>query len=493
MSSRFLRTTVGAVCAVVCMAAATRAEAPPSGSLGPGADPAAPFRPANFKAPDAATTARRLAAALAWQNETLVNAYDRIGYRDPKWNDAVHLGLTYIARESALDPTRPGDTNDQAWYWLRKASTLGCQDPLVDFLLAVLSRGDVSRRESADRIRTTALRLETSNYPAYRRGYGLVAAATALLESGRGMGQKDWTPVWAEICRLDDRALTLFNDVVKDAALPDEVVLNYMNELSDTWVEASRRDRRIAFDPIFGAVKAARGADAPVVALMRAWFYADYAWDARGNGPASSVKSEAWPLLNDRLDLAQAAVVDAVTAGSTSPAIPAVMTRICKGRGHEGDVADLEGWFRAGIAAEPGDLAFYTDKLAWITPRWYGSAAQELDFARSLQASHWNIRAPLLLYAVHNDLARDVAKPAEYYNQPDVCRDVLSVYEEFLKRYPEAGYDRGVYLRRLIACGKWSEAARQLTLLTPDRIRLGAFGGQAAFEETRRVALMHAQ
>lgn len=188
MAPRLLQTTVAAACLSVCIAATPRARAD---------DLSAPLRPSFFKLPDTTVTAKRLSAALTWQNDTLVKVYDRIGQRDPKWDDAVRTGLEFVARASALDPARPADANDQARVWLRKAVNLGCQDALVNFLLAELSRSELSRKESADRVRATALRLETSSYPVYRRGFALVAAASALLDSGRGMPQKDWAPLWS--------------------------------------------------------------------------------------------------------------------------------------------------------------------------------------------------------------------------------------------------------------------------------------------------------
>jgi len=346
MAPRLLQTTVAAACLSVCIAATPRASAD---------DLSAPLRPSFFKLPDTTVTAKRLSAALTWQNDTLVKAYDRIGQRDPKWDDAVRTGLEFVARASALDPARPADANDQARVWLRKAVNLGCQDALVNFLLAELSRSELSRKESADRVRATALRLETSSYPVYRRGFALVAAASALLDSGRGMPQKDWAPLWSEICRLDEKGLALLGDIAKDPTVPDEVLMSYVNDLVNPWAETSHRDRHIAFDPSLAAIKAARGADAPVVSLLRGWFYVSYAWDARGPAPASTMKPETWAVFYTRLDQAQAAVREAVANGSTSPAIPAIMRRVCTGRGRADDSTDVADWFKAEITVDPGD------------------------------------------------------------------------------------------------------------------------------------------
>ena len=70
-----------------------------------------------------------------------------------------------------------------------------------------------------------------------------------------------------------------------------------------------------------------------------------------------------------------------------------------------------------------------------------------------------------------------------YFAEPLVCSDVLGVYEQFLQQYPDSGWDRGSYVKWLSRCGRTSEAKRQLNMIPPDRLRVGAFGGQAAYEK----------
>ena len=74
-------------------------------------------------------------------------------------------------------------------------------------------------------------------------------------------------------------------------------------------------------------------------------------------------------------------------------------------------------------------------------------------------------------------------------DQPLVCSDVLGVYEKFLQQYPDSGWDRGSYVKWLSRCGRTSDAKRQLNLIPSDRLRVGAFGGQAAYDKlVKRLA-----
>jgi len=47
----------------------------------------------------------------------------------------------------------------------------------------------------------------------------------------------------------------------------------------------------------------------------------------------------------------------------------------------------------------------------------------------------------------------------------------------------------GSYVKWLSRCGRTSDAKRQLNLIPSDRLRVGAFGGQAAYDKlVKRLA-----
>lgn len=435
----------------------------------------------DYHTPAPEATAKRLAGVLAWRIQTMVGAYDLHGRRNVTWDDAARKGLTMVARIDARDPSRPGDAADEAWYWLTKAVSLGCDDPMVQYQKAKLSRADLVRNQAAITMRDAALALEHSAYPAYWRGYGLIVAANSLATAGTGMSAKDYEPIWREACYMLDRSLTAWAEIAKDKSIPDSAVLDYINQSSDTWVHASRRDRKVGFPELVGAVKAARGANDPLVALITARFSIEYAWDARGHEYASEVVDSAWPAFEARLNDAEKAVGEALKLGSSDPSIPRLMMRIAGST--DGDLNEIEPWFRAGMAADPGDRTIYEAELDWLLPQWYGSVEELEDYVgRARATGNWNLRLPLLVVEMHDDLSKLTPNWKLYFKEPQVCGDLAPVYEEFLKRYPDAGFDRGIYAVRLTYCGRWAEAKKQLDAIAPDRLRVSAFGGQAAYE-----------
>jgi hypothetical protein len=455
-------------------------------------DPAPKLRPDQFHVADAATLSRRFAATLDWQTDAFLGEYERHGHRDPHWDDAVERGLRLLARNAAHDPLRPADANDEAWYELRQAMQAGCDDALVEYFDAELSRLDLPKSNAAIGVRNAALRLERSRYSAFRRGSALIGAASALYTAGSGLSKDDWNQTWPEIDRLLDRSLTLVDEIAQDKRIPDDALIQYVNSNNSTWVNTMRSDRRRAFDPAYAAIAARRDKKDPLLPLLRARFSQLYAWDIRGTSYADKVKDEAWAPFKERLRQAEAAAAEAVALGSSDPAIPVSMTQVVKGV--RGNVDELEAWFKLGVAVDPGDRSWYEVKLDWIMPKWVGSIDQAMDYVTSAkQTGSWNLRLPLLVVDLYDQLraAVDLPKSTSLLDLPGACDDILPVYDGLLKRYPDASWDRGRYVMTLVDCRQWQEADRQLKLITPDRLRVGAFGGQDAYDVKRKLIALH--
>ncbi|HKV99372.1 MAG TPA: hypothetical protein VJN96_06100 [Vicinamibacterales bacterium] len=485
---RHLPALVGAL--VFLQIGAMGAPAAQTGQPAPEATPK--LRPEQFKVGDPSALSRRLAATLEWETDAYLGEYERHGHRDSHWDDAVESALRLLARDHAHDPLRPADLNDQAWYALQQATTAGCDDSLIEYLNAELSRQDLPKRDAAIHIRNAALRLEKSRYSAYRRGSALIGAASALYQASRGMTKADWDQTWPEIDRLLDRSLMLVAEVARDKKMPDDVLLQYVNTNNSVWVDTMKSDRRVAFDFAYAAIAAERNAKDPILPLLRTRFYALYAWDIRGTDLASKVKDEAWRPFKERLHEAEDAAAEAVALGSTDAVIPRSMSQVVKGL--RGNLDELEAWFALGVAVDPGDRSWYEAKLDWLMPKWYGSIDEAVDYVNAARRTgSWNLRVPLLVVDLYDQLrlAIDLPQSTSLFDLPGACDDILPVYDAFLKRYPNAGWDRGRYVLTLADCRQWKEADRQMNLIAPDRLRVGAFGGRDAYDTKRKLIALH--
>jgi hypothetical protein len=431
---------------------------------------------------------RRIKATLAWYQENLVAAYGRHGRKNVRWDESVRAALGLVAQLWAMDPARAGDTDDQAWYRLRRAIQLGCDDPLVEYLAARFGASDLDPNEAARRTIAAVVRLEQTSYSAYLRGSAFLVGAEAVVRASRDLPKAEWDRNWKVLWTLVDKAYDLLPNVVSDPSVPSPLVVRYVTEMWDHYAEDIQRDRQKLFEMTYPIVVDARGKKDPVLPLLRAHFYADYGWDARGTKSADEVRAGAWPVFFERLEKAEAEAARAVALGSADPDLAAVMTLVAKGLHQDRD--ELEEWFEVGRRLEPGSYDGYVSKLDWLAPRWYGSDDERLAFARALRRTgNWGVRAPMVLVEAHESVADGKRR---YFQRDEVCDELQSLYEDFLKRYPDAGYDRSQYAQRLSACGRWSEAHRQFQLLAPDRVRVGVFGGQARYDAARRQAATRA-
>src|SRR5262245_3439475 len=175
--------------------------------------------PSDLQVDDAKAIAQRK-AVLDWNMKILVGAYDRVGHRNPKWDEAARRGLTMTARVWASDAERPGDAGDQAWYALSTAIKQGCDDPLVQYLEVEFSEGDYSKLETAHRTYATLLRLAPEPYHPYLVARAMVGSARTLSEASVGISQKEWEPRRNSMIVLVNRAYDLLPEIFSDRDMP---------------------------------------------------------------------------------------------------------------------------------------------------------------------------------------------------------------------------------------------------------------------------------
>ncbi|MGH9833948.1 MAG: hypothetical protein ACREBD_19200 [Blastocatellia bacterium] len=112
--------------------------------------------------------------------------------------------------------------------------------------------------------------------------------------------------------------------------------------------------------------------------------YIEYAWSARGSGFADTVTEEGWRLFRERLALAEKTLNDARELPEKCPHWYATMETVARGQGWER--ARFEGLFEEAVAYEPQYHYFYTDKAAYLLPRWHGEPGEMEKFAEETAA-----------------------------------------------------------------------------------------------------------
>lgn len=159
---------------------------------------------------DAVAIEKRRHDLLAWNRRTLQEAYDRVGKKDPRWDELARKTLDLAARMFS-EEVDPQVTFNDVYPAARAAVDAGCDDPIVAYLYARTSVGanDPGPEEALRRARAAAQGLAASRYPAFRR-------ATALRSSiGVALYGKDPTDADREQARRDlDAMLALLEESV---------------------------------------------------------------------------------------------------------------------------------------------------------------------------------------------------------------------------------------------------------------------------------------
>jgi hypothetical protein len=227
--------------------------------------------------------------------------------------------------------------------------------------------------------------------------------------------------------------------------------------------------------------------DANVLAL-KGRAYVDWAWEARGGGWANTVTPQGWKDMAARLDEASAALTRAWQLDPDDADVAVEMINVELGRNGDRDV--MEAWFKRAMAADPDCYAACTSKLYFLEPKWHGSAEDMLAFGRECVAGgNWRERLPAVLIDAHVALAAYEADKDAYWLKPGVWDDVVRVYAEHVRLFPDDSDIRGYYAKFAYKCHQWKVLNEQLAKLGKDADpEMFGDGTPAALEAARTTA-----
>jgi hypothetical protein len=172
------------------------------------------------------------------------------------------------------------------------------------------------------------------------------------------------------------------------------------------------------------AWKDATGSIAARSSLAKA--YIDYAWLARGSGFVKDVPPEAWPIFQERMELAAAEVLEAMGSKEKCYGYFEVLLRM--GRGGGMDRAQFDQAFAQAIDYDRSYQYFYTEKAQYLMPRWHGRPGELADFANEVWDTLGEIEGPKIYYLI-------VAEIHGYNLVGPKSGEVLKTKEKFFEIY----------------------------------------------------------
>ncbi|SIN84083.1 hypothetical protein SAMN05444166_1214 [Singulisphaera sp. GP187] len=400
---------------------------------------------------------------LAWNRRTLQEAYDRVGKKDPRWDELARKTLDLAARTFSGE-VDPQVTFDDVYPAARAAVEAGCDDPMVAYLYARTSVGanDPGPEEGLRRARAAAQGLAASRYPAMRRAVALRFSGGMAL-SGENPGDSNRK----EAQRDFDAALALLEESVASDEHNEIWEANWLNTL----IELTRgyRTLDVPAEAAYERVDAglARVAGAKVLRLIyRGNFWFNYGWEARTQSFAPRVPAGGFDTLEKRLAVAQEAYQDAWKLQPTSGEVARRLLEIDKSV--SGDRATMELWFERAMKLNGDDRTTCWSKLDWLDPKWHGSAEDMLAFGRACRDTKNSRTGITLLVAdAHWRIASKLGgeNQPKYLAVPAVWADIQSVYHEYLKHHPVDDVARSKFATFCYLSGHFREAEVQYVAL----------------------------
>ena len=415
---------------------------------------------------------------LDWEITTLVDAYDKVGSKNKKWDGPARDALKFYAKTRAYGTDIEGFPGVLSAY-VSRAIELGCDDPLIKYLyVRFVLDGNRPQEQLAQAYSEAADGLQRSEYPPIRKLMANIGAAVML---------SNIRPLPSSIQTYQDGATEALCGVLKDKNTPiaevDDLGHEFLGMIKDWQDKKGRYDR---VDELLIKNWSKSG----VTFVLRGEFYFDYAWSGRSHKTADKVTKEQWKLFAERLAETEKIVNVGMEIAPKEGRLPSLMIRVAGGQNK--GLPEMRNWWEKAMEADPNSFQACANLLNYLLPRWYGSREAMVAFGREcLNSEKFGGTVPLVLAEAHDKYNYyDGATDGSYWKQPDVWPDIRDSYEKFFKLNPNAHGWRHNYARYAYWCGQWEALQEQLKLMGDD-INYDFFGGRAEFEKMVKLADSH--
>ena len=398
---------------------------------------------------------------------TTLDAYKKIGSRNPKWDASAIHALQIYARDICDPEVVAGTTNYRVMAdEFKKAVAAGCDDPLVRYADARLADREVDANPflRLASYHDTVEGLKAHPYPAIRQAFMYARAGQYAFNNSAG--RSDRAERMLEMCAIK------LAEAIKERADRDEIYQVSGILLGTT----GPNGRKNLFDFLQARFAFSGLTNNPVALVVEARFFVLWGWDARGNSSADTVTTEGWRLFEQRLAEARNDLQRAWDADPSDAEACAQMIEACAATGQPSEI-----WFQRGKEADPACYAVYATRANYLQDRWGGSDEALLQFARDCVAEgNWVERVPFILSGAYDMLGWEVAE------RPRAWAEMQSVYEHYLQLFPGNNAVRSAYCHRAVGAKQWDFAGKLLDQMG-DLVVPGMFSG-GYYTEVREIA-----
>jgi hypothetical protein len=412
---------------------------------------------------DTARMERHRRESREWNLRTMQGAYDKVGKKNPRWDKPAREAMDLASRmfSQQVDPIITFKEIHQA---AKSAVDAGCDDPFLVYLFhrSAVGPNFPGEEEAIRRMSAASKSLAASRYPAFRRASVLVIAG----------GFELYTRAPSEAFSKDGRR---YYDAIL-ALLPESVAGDERNEFwEDKWFdtanESIRAYRKLGMDAIAAYERVdAKLAKVPELKALRlkvrGSFWYSYGWEARTTAFAGQVPKDGFEKLETRLVEARKALLEAWKLKPDDARTADYLLNIDKSIG--GDRATMELWFDRAMKADGDMVSSCRTKLDWLDPKWHGTPEEMLAFGKACrETKNWKAGITLLACDAHLRFVclQEPEGRFKYLGSPKVWSEIKSVYDEYLKHYPNDDVVRGKYATLGYIAAHYPEAHAQFELV----------------------------
>ena len=380
-----------------------------------------------------------------------VEAYQKQGHRDPRWDATALRMLEQWLAIKARFPTNA--VKEDLEELADDVLAANCDDPV---LLYVCARSQKKKDEAIRLFEESERALKGSPYKGITRFFAVVGISREQREQSRT----------ADVAGPDARALEALKEALGDGSFAPGEEAMIVDVLGDSGWGASFRTRQR--EAIARAVESEPKVARWVGDLYWGEHHIREAWRRRGGGFADTVKAEGWKGFESELHTAETFLTRAWAAKPDEPFAAAAMMEVMLGLG---GATEVRTWFDRAVAAQVDYQPAYTEMLWTLRPRWDGSHAAMLAFGRTALASgRFDTQVPW----VFREAAIDVESDARQYNNPvpfrwrDLGGEFKTLYAGFAASPTSSFQGRDWESGLAVACylkGEFAEARQHLTAL----------------------------
>jgi hypothetical protein len=399
-------------------------------------------------------------AIEVWLRRNYLEAYDRVGVRDPRWDEAARRFISVSM--GAIGGLPETVSLEERRAMGAELVGRGCADPVVLYLQG----RHVFRRGSDFREATELFERAVAGFRhvKYSRAVGRQAVSDLIRDydnSNEGLGLRGGTLAlerqWFEASLRDGSY-----EADEDAVLVYDLHRGTAFDLMEREPAA-----------VTAALERVDWIDAWVKRLAAGELARDTAWKARGTGLASEVKPEAWPVFRRANAEARKTLLKAWNARPDRPEVATLMIPVADDLPVHGET--MRTWFDRAVAARLDYMPAYRVLMSRLLPRWGGSYEEMFALGRqAAETRRFDTDVPFMLVRAVQYIDADQREPVAgiegktVYEWPETYPLLASVLEGYTQE-PTRATRRRYYesLQAIVAnkAGRHAEARELLRRL----------------------------